>query len=92
MPPRLSTVTVVAAPRRPDPAPLETNDVLIVAGGTALWIVALVVLLVLKAAGNDIHTWWLIMCVEAIVLGAIGIRFCARRQAALARAKAASRA
>jgi hypothetical protein len=79
----------VAAPRRPDPAPLETNDVIIVAGGTALWTLALVVLLVLKATGSDIHDWWLIMCVEAVVLGGIGIRFCSRRQAAIARDHAA---
>lgn len=62
---------------------------MIVAGGTALWAVALAVLLVLKAAGSDIHTWWLVMCVEAVVLGGIGIRFCSRRQAALARDHAA---
>jgi hypothetical protein len=75
----------VAAPRRPDPAPLETNDVIIVAGGTALWAVALVVLLVLQAAGSEIHSWWIVMCLEAIALGAIGIRFCSRRQRAIAR-------
>jgi hypothetical protein len=78
----------MAAPRRPDPPPLETNDVIIVAGGTALWAVALVVLLVLKAAGSDIHSWWIVMCVEAVVLGGVGIRFCARRQSTFARGHA----
>lgn len=67
-------------PRRPDPAPLETNDVAIVAGGTALWAVALIVLLVLDAAGTDVHTWWFGMCGYGIALGLLGIRTCQRRR------------
>ena len=69
--------------RRPDPEPLETNDVALVAGGTALWAVALVVLLVLKAAGTDIHTWWMQMCGAGVLLGLIGVRQCRRRRASL---------
>ncbi|MCU1600436.1 MAG: hypothetical protein JWO22_1145 [Frankiales bacterium] len=70
--------------RRPDPPPLETNDVAIVAGGTALWALALVVLLVLRVAGSDIHDWWLVMCGAGALLGLLGLRFCVRRQRAIA--------
>ncbi|MEO6206199.1 MAG: hypothetical protein ABIO67_12595 [Mycobacteriales bacterium] len=35
-------------PRRPDPEPLETDDVRLVAVGTGLWAVALVVLGIAK--------------------------------------------
>jgi hypothetical protein len=66
--------------RRPDPAPLETNDVAIVAGGTALWAIGAVVLLVLKAAGTDVHDWWWQMCLAGTVLGLYGVRYCARRR------------
>jgi hypothetical protein len=76
---------VVAPPRRPDPAPLETNDVAIVASGSVLWMVALVVLLVLKATGTGVHDWWLVMCAEGAVLGLIGVRLCQRRRNAIAR-------
>lgn len=66
--------------RRPDPAPLETDDVRIVAAGTAAWVVALVVLLVLRAAGADVHSWWLWMCGAGAALGLAGVRYCARRR------------
>jgi hypothetical protein len=69
--------------RRPDPEPLEINDVALVAGGTVLWAVALVVLLVLKAAGSDIRAWWIQMCGAGVLLGLIGVRTCRRRRASL---------
>jgi hypothetical protein len=75
----------VALSQRPDPAPLETDDVKIVGGLAVLWAVALLALLVLKAVGTDVHTWWLLMCLEGAVLGAVGVRYCQRRRAAIAR-------
>ena len=71
--------------KRPDPAPLESNDVAIVAGGTALWALALVVLLVLKVSGTEVHSWWLVMCAEGALLGLVGVRYCWRRRTAVAR-------
>ena len=71
--------------QRPDPPPLETDDVTLVAAGTGLWLVALVVLLVLKAAGNHVRGWWLVMCAEGALLGLVGVRYCWRRRAALSR-------
>ena len=70
--------------RRPDPAPLETDDVKIVAAGTAVWLVALLVLLGLDAAGTDVHGWWLVMCAAGAALGLVGVRYCVRRRSALA--------
>ena len=71
--------------KRPDPAPLESNDVAIVAGGTALWALALVVLLVLRVTGTAVRGWWLVMCAEGAVLGLVGVRYCWRRRTAIAR-------
>ena len=68
--------------RRPDPPPLETNDVAIVAGGTALWAVALVVLLVLRVTDHEVHDWWLEMCAAGVLLGLVGVRYCRRRRTA----------
>ena len=71
--------------QRPDPPPLETADGTVVAAGTALWALGMVVLLVLKASGTEVHQWWLVMCGEGAVLGLIGVRYCQRRRAAIAR-------
>lgn len=69
--------------RRPDPLPLEVNDVALITAGTAVWALALVVLLVLKAFDVAIHTWWIEMCVAGFLLGLLGIRVCRRRKARL---------
>ncbi len=66
--------------RQPDPEPLRTNDVPVVAAGTGLWAGALVVLLVLRARGADVEDWWMAMCVCGIALGLIGVRVCQVRQ------------
>jgi hypothetical protein len=71
--------------RHPDPPPLETDDVKIVAGGTAAWAVALVVLVVARLAGRDVHSWWIAMCACGAVLGLLGVRYCQRRRTAIAR-------
>ena len=75
--------------QRPDPEPLETNDVAIVGGLTIAWLVALVVLVVARLAGADIHTWWIVMCLYGAVLGAVGVRYCQRRRSHIARDRAA---
>lgn len=80
-------MTGVSRPaRHPDPPPLETNDGLVVAVGTALWVIGLVVLAVLKATdATRVPTWWLGMCGYGIALGLFGIRYCRRRHEAIAR-------
>lgn len=75
--------------QRPDPPPLETNDTVVVAVCTALWAVALVVLLALRLATDvRVEDWWLAMCGSGIALGLVGIRYCRRRHAAIERDKA----
>ena len=75
--------------QRPDPPPLETNDELVVAIGTGLWAAGLLVLVVLRLATDvRVETWWLVMCLCGIALGLVGVRYCRRRHAALARAAA----
>lgn len=72
--------------RRPDPPPLQTDDVATVTVGTVGWAVALVVLLALRLSGVDgIRDWWLLMCLSGAVLGVLGVRYCQRRQRAIAR-------
>ena len=71
--------------RRPDPEPLETDDVRIVAGGTALWAVALLVLGALQLLGVGVRGWWIGMCAYGLALGLLGVRYCQRRRDAIAR-------
>jgi uncharacterized protein DUF2530 len=74
------------APRRPDPEPLETDDVRIVALGTGLWVLALVAALVfhdrLADHGNSDWVW---ITLAGSFLGLLGLRYVRRRRAALAR-------
>lgn len=75
--------------RRPDPPPLETDDVRAVSVMTAAWAVALVVLLVLRLADlTRVETWWMVMCGYGLLLGLLGVRHCRRRHAAIERDKA----
>lgn len=72
--------------RRPDPPPLETDDVHVVAVGTGLWAIGLVVLAVLAVSGAvEVQGWWLVMCAVGVLLGLVGVRYCQRRRAAIAR-------
>lgn len=74
---------------RPDPPPLETDDVKVVVVITAAWALALVVLAVLRLSGDDVRDWWMGMCGYGIALGLFGIRYCRRRHAAIERDRAA---
>jgi hypothetical protein len=60
----------VPAPTRPSPPPLQVDTVRVVQAGTALWSVALVVLLVLGDRVDRVWTW---TCVAAIVLAVLGL-------------------
>lgn len=74
---------------RPDPLPLETDDVQVVAAGTTAWALGLLVLLALAATdAADVPGWWLGMCGYGIALGLFGIRYCQRRHAAIERDRA----
>jgi hypothetical protein len=62
--------------RRPDPAPVKTDDRKPMLIGLALWLAALAVLLLflepLKAADAG---WWLWTCVAGLALGLIGLLY-----------------
>ena len=77
---------LVGTPRHPDPPPLQTDDVRTVAVGTGLWAVGLVVLAALRLVSDvRVEDWWLVMCACGIGLGLVGMRYCHKRQAAIAR-------
>lgn len=62
--------------RRPAPEPLETNDALVVALGTAGWAVALVVLLIVGDRDE-----WVLVAAAGVFLGLVGLRHVRRRAA-----------
>jgi len=63
--------------RKPDPAPVKTDDRKAVLTGLALWVVGLVVLLVVQPQPETLYT-----CATGIVLGLIGLIYTnARRRA-----------
>jgi hypothetical protein len=77
------------AARRPDPTPLETDDVRTVAVGTGAWALGLVVLAVLEVTGlARVETWWMVMCAVGAALGLVGTRYCHRRHLAIERDRA----
>jgi hypothetical protein len=60
----------VPRPTRPSPPPLHVDTARVVLVGTALWAVALVVLLVL---GDRVDREWTWTCVAAIALALLGL-------------------
>ena len=75
--------------KRPDPPPLETNDVTVVAVITAGWALALLVLVVLRLTGIEVRSWWMGMCGYGIALGLFGVRYSRRRHSAIERDRVA---
>jgi uncharacterized protein DUF2530 len=76
--------------RRPDPLPLETDDVKIVALGTGLWVLALVACLVLRdRLADDGRQSWVWVTLAGAFLGLVGLRYVVRRRSALRREAAA---
>ncbi|WP_248960763.1 DUF2530 domain-containing protein [Sphaerisporangium perillae] len=70
-------------PRPPDPSPLETSDTATILAGTGLWVVALIVLLIMRPSSD--HQWWIWTCVAGIGLGAFGCWFVRHRDRRAAR-------
>jgi hypothetical protein len=60
----------VSEPIHPSPPPLQVDTTRVVLTGTALWVVALVVLLFLGDRVDAVWTW---TCVAAIVLAGLGL-------------------
>ena len=57
--------------RRPDPAPVDTDDRRAISVGLALWLIALVVVLVISPSGDGGMALW--TCVTGVLLGVAGI-------------------
>lgn len=69
--------------RRPDPEPLEGNDVRVVAAGTALWfLLGLALLPFASRLDRGGHLWWIAACFTGAGLGLVGVRYCVRRRRA----------
>ena len=67
--------------RRPDPAPVKTDDRKAMLVGTALWLVALAVLLLfLRPILENNNIWLLWTCAAGLALGLLGILYTSRRQ------------
>jgi len=76
----------VSSTRRPAPPPLEANDRLVTAVGTAAWAVALIVVLVLRDSLPAAERWWLWTCVAGLCMGIFGLWYVPRMKRARARA------
>jgi hypothetical protein len=79
--------------RRPDPEPLEADDVKIVAIGTAVWFALFLVSLPFRGTlADDGREWWSWCALAGAGLGLLGLWYCRRRRAALDRSAAERRA
>ena len=78
-----------AAAGRVEIEPMETNDVLIVAIGTALFAVAFVVLLALRSSlERSGHGRWPWIALSGALLGLVGLVYCLRRQQKMSKVNA----
>ncbi|MET3767737.1 hypothetical protein ABIB15_000399 [Marisediminicola sp. UYEF4] len=68
------------ADRRPDPAPVKTDDRKAVLVGTGAWVVALVALLVVMPTAEGDNRWWLLTCAIGVGLGLLGLIYTHHRQ------------
>ncbi len=78
--------------RRPDPAPLVTDDRRALLVGTLVWGVLLVAAVATRShLQADGHGWWVWTPVAGIIMGLLGLRYVTRRRAraAISQARAA---
>ncbi len=67
-------------PSRPQPEPLKTNDVRVAAAGTAAWLIALLVLLIVGLPAHE--RWWLWVCLTGAAIGLFACWYIPRMQRA----------
>lgn len=78
-----------AVTERVELQPMETNDVLIVTVGTALFAVAFIVLLALRTSlERSGHGRWPWIALSGVILGLIGLVYCVRRQQRMSKVNA----
>ena len=73
---------------RPAPPALEANDRQVTVIGTAVWAVALVVLLILRDQLPADERWWIWTCVAGVVMGLFALWYVPRMKRARARSAA----
>lgn len=61
-----------AADRRPDPAPVETDDRRAIGVGLAVWVVGLVIALALSPSMRD-DPFLIVTCATGVALGVAGL-------------------
>ena len=64
---------VKSSERKEDPAPLNTNPLVAIRVGIAIWLGILVVLLAAPAAIPAARPWWPYTCVVGIILGVLAL-------------------
>ncbi len=74
----------MSQPNRRDLEPLQTNDTATILVGTALWAIALIVLLIAQPGPGQ--RWWIWTCVAGIAGGVFGLAY-VRRSARAHRAE-----
>lgn len=83
----------VSQPQPPQVEPLDADGVGAAAIGTAVWAIALAVMIVLRdrltASGAQ---WWIATAATGVVLGLIGLWYATRRRAAYRRSTGAPEA
>jgi hypothetical protein len=65
----------VSRPERPVPPPLEGNDRLITTVITAGWLIALIVLLIVRSQLAPADRWWIWVTVFGTALGLFGLAY-----------------
>ena len=81
-------LTRAPAERRSPPPPLEANDQVVIWVGTAGWVVALVVLLVIRDSLPAGQRWWIWTCVCGVAFGLFASWYVPRLKRGRARAAA----
>jgi H+/Cl- antiporter ClcA len=71
---------------RPAPAPLEANDRLVTAAFTAVWVIGLISVLVLRDHLSPGQRWWVWTCAVGVCMGLFALWYVPRLQRSRARA------
>lgn len=77
---------------RPDLEPLEVDEVKVAAVGSAVWLVAFLVLLPFYGRlAHDGRAWWLWCALAGFGIGVLGVAYCRRRRDARTEALSSGR-
>jgi hypothetical protein len=77
--------TAARAARPAPPPPLEANDQLVTGLITAGWVIALIVLLVIRGSLPAAERWWVWTCATGVAMGLFGLWYVPRLKRSRAR-------